>query len=227
MARPEPNSAGDEKAARASASRRCLAVYMGHLRHEQLPFAAPAAIPPLANQSEPGRGWQNSDAGEGRTVVLPRPLNENAWGMIRAFVGKTDRADLRLRFGQALDFGDAATLKRFFDIGGNAGELVCMLDEAGDISGILHRVLLSPSEAELAVIVRSDVKRTGIGEKLLRIALSRAAKQNLKTLRASVLRENGAMLRLARKIGFVPRKPCGFSVELELDLRQGGISSAR
>ena len=138
--------------------------------------------------------------------------------MIRAFVGKTDREDLRLRFGQSLDFADAASLKRFFDTG-SAGELVCMLDEAGDISGI-HRVLTSSSEAEIALIVRSDVKRTGIGEKLLRTALSRAAKQRLRTLRALVLRENAAMLRLARKIGFVARKPAGFSVEVELDLRQ-------
>ena len=140
--------------------------------------------------------------------------------MIRAFVGKTDREDLRLRFGQSLDFADAATLKRFFDIGGGAGELVCMLDEAGDMSGILHRVLTSPCEAEIALLVRSDVKRIGIGGKLLRTALSRAAAQRLQTLRALVLRENAAMLRLARKIGFVARKPAGFSVEVELDLRQ-------
>lgn len=139
--------------------------------------------------------------------------------MIRTFVSMTDRDDLRLRFGQSLDFQDAATLKRFFDIGGERGELVCMLDETGDMSGILHRVLISPSKAEIALIVRSDLKRTGIGEKLLRTALSRAVQQDLKTLSALVLRENGAMLRLARKIGFVPRKSSGFSVEVEFDLR--------
>jgi ribosomal protein S18 acetylase RimI-like enzyme len=197
---------------------------MDHLHHERPPLAAPVPVPPLANRGELESAWQNSDVSEGRIIVLTRPLNEREWGMIWAFVGKTDREDLRLRFGQSLDFADAATLKRFFDVGGNAGELVCMLDEAGDISGILHRVLTSPSEAEIALIVRSDVKRTGIGEKLLRTAVSRAAKDDLKTLRALVLRENFAMLRLARKIGFVPRKPSGSSVELEFGLRQGETS---
>jgi GNAT superfamily N-acetyltransferase len=190
---------------------------MGHVHHEQSPPAGSVFMPPLACLGEPEDDRRNSGPGKDRTIVLTRPLDEREWRMIRAFIGKTDRDDLRLRFGQALDFADAATLKRFFDIGGT-GEMVCMLDEAGDISGILHRVLTSPSAAEIALIVRSDVKRTGIGEKLLRTALSRAARQNLTTLHAQVLRENGAMLRLARKLGLVPRKPQGFSVELELDV---------
>ena len=193
---------------------------MSHVHHERPPLAASVRIPPPADRSGPEGAWHNSDAGKDRTIVLTHPLSEHEWAMIRAFVGKTDREDLRLRFGQSLDFADAATLKRFFDIGSGAGELVCMSDEAGDISGILHRVLTSPSEAEIALIVRSDVKRTGIGEKLLRAALSRAAEERLRILRALVLRENAAMLRLARKIGFVARKPAGFSVEVELDLRQ-------
>jgi ribosomal protein S18 acetylase RimI-like enzyme len=200
---------------------------MSQLHHEQSPLPASIPIPPLASQREPQSAGQTDDAGEDRTVVFTRPLNENEWGMIRAFVAKTDREDLRLRFGQSLDFADAATLKRFFDIGGDGGELVCMLDEAGDITGILQRVLTSPSEAEIALIVRSDRQRMGIGEKLLRTALSRAIGQNLKTLRALVLHENGAMLRLARKFGLASRKPSGFSVELELDLRPGGTSTVQ
>ena len=202
---------------------------MRHVHHERPPLAASVRIPPPADRSEPENAWHNSDAGKDRTIVLTHPLSEHEWAMIRAFVGKTDREDLRLRFGQSLDFADAATLKRFFDIGGGAGELVCMLDEAGDISGILHRVFTSPAEAEIALIVRSDLKRTGIGEKLLRAALSRAAEERLQILRALVLCENAAMLRLARKIGFAARKPAGFSVEVELDPRQGlrqdGISA--
>jgi acetyltransferase len=81
-------------------------------------------------------------------------------------------------------------------------------------------VLISPREAEIGLIVRSDLKRTGIGETLLRTALARARQQNLQTLRALVLGENRAMLRLARKIGAVPRQSAGLSVELEFDLSQ-------
>jgi RimJ/RimL family protein N-acetyltransferase len=172
--------------------------------------------------------WQHRDFGQQRmqgrtehgTMILAGPLRPAEWDMIRAFIRKAERDDLRLRFGQWLDFENEPTVRRFFDIAGSTGELVCALDENGDISGILHRVLTSPCEAEIALIVRSDLKRTGIGENLVRTALARAARQNLKMLRASVLGENRAMLRLARKLGVVSRKSAGFSVELEFDLRQ-------
>ena len=117
--------------------------------------------------------------------------------MIRAFIGKADRDDLRMRFGQWLDFHSEPILKRFFDIDGKSGELVCTLDDNGDISGILHRVL-----------------------SLLRAALARALQQNLQMLRALVLGENRAMLRLARKMGALPRQSAGLSVELEFNLSQ-------
>jgi GNAT superfamily N-acetyltransferase len=165
-------------------------------------------------------GGRCVDFGAERTVVLAGPLGASEWAMIRAFIGKADRDDLRMRFGQWLDFHGEPILKRFFDIEGKSGERVCTLDDNGDISGILHCVLISPGEAEIGLIVRSDFKRTGIGETLLRAALARALKQNLQMLRALVLGENRAMLRLARKIGAVPRQSVGLSVELEFDLSQ-------
>jgi ribosomal protein S18 acetylase RimI-like enzyme len=179
-----------------------------------LPLPAVALLP---------KGWAPGDGDGGQTVVLTRPLGETQWQMIRTFVGRTDRDDLRLRFGQPLDFTDDATLKRFFDVGGACGEQVWALDDAGDICGILHRVRTSPSAAEIALIVRSDRKRRGFGEQLLRTALARAVEQNLTTLRAYVLGENSAMLRLARKVGFVAQKPAGFSVELEFNLRSAAF----
>jgi RimJ/RimL family protein N-acetyltransferase len=186
-------------------------------RDDSIP-ASGFGIPPSARH---GRSrWPCGDGGAERTMVLAAPLGASEWAMIRAFIGKTDRDDLRMRFGQWLDFHSEPILKRFFDVGDNSGELVWALDENGDISGILHRVLISPCEAEIGLIVRSDLKRTGIGETLLRTALARALRQNLKTLRALVLGENRAMLRLARKIGAVPRQSAGLSVELEFDLSQ-------
>jgi ribosomal protein S18 acetylase RimI-like enzyme len=180
------------------------------------------SMPPLPAVARLANSWAPGDGDAGQAVVLTRPLSEAQWQKIRTFVGKTDRDDLRLRFGQALDFADDNTLKLFFDVGGACGEQVWALDD-GDIAGILHRVRTSPSEAEIALIIRSDRKRRGFGEKLLRTALVRAVEQNLTTLRAYVLRENSAMLRLALKVGFMPRKATGFSVELEFNQRPAAV----
>lgn len=194
---------------------------MGQPHHTQ---PAPAGYAPISSfvQQQAAESAacarQAGPLGEGRTIVLTRPLLDGEWQMIRTFVQNTDRDDLRLRFGQSIDFRDDSTLRRFFGIDGTTGELICVLDGAGDISGILHCVLLSPCDAEIALIVRSDRKRRGIGQKLLRTALARAAAQNLKTLRATILWENTPMRRLARKIGLVPRKSAGFTVEVEVYL---------
>jgi acetyltransferase len=196
---------------------------MSNLQHGNAPSAdrLPFLTQTRSENSSPRRDFGEEAVPartEHQTMIVARPLRPPEWDMIRAFIRKTERDDLRLRFGQWLDFETETTLRRFFDIDGKTGELLCALDENGDVSGILHRVLISPTEAEIALIVRSDLKRTGIGEKLVRSALVRAAEQNLTTLRASVLGENRPMLRLARKLGVVPRKSAGFSVEFEFDL---------
>jgi len=151
-------------------------------------------------------------------VVLTRALTEPEWDKVRAFVRLTSRESLRLRFGQAADLADDRMLKRFFGVDGVSGEMIWMLEEGGAICAIAHLVRLSPWHAEIALIVRSDRARRGIGEKLLRTTLARAARRDLNTLSALVLYENTTMLRLARKVGFEPRKSSGLTVELEFDL---------
>jgi GNAT superfamily N-acetyltransferase len=140
-----------------------------------------------------------------RIVILNRPLVEAEFDMVRAFVRRLERNDLRLRFGNPRDFDDEGTLRRAFDIKARAGEIVWSLDEAAAISGIAHCVRLSQKEAEIGLIVRSDLKRLGIGEYLLREVIVRSAKRGLKILSGWAFRDNRAMLRLAAKIGGVCR----------------------
>ena len=188
---------------------------MNEVSPGQEPFAG-CGPPPCAVANDPNDERQR--AGETGVVVLSAPLGAGAWDMIRAFIAKTSPDDLRLRFGQPLDFRNDATLKRCFDIDGETGEMLLALDEGGAIAGILHRVRVSPCEAEIALIVRSDCKRQGVGKRLLRAALRRAATQRLPKLRAMILRENIPMLRLARKFGLLPQRAAGLSVEVEFDL---------
>jgi acetyltransferase len=150
----------------------------------------------------------------GEITVLDRPLAGAEWDMVRTFVRRLNREDLRMRFGHPLNFDDEGTLRRAFDVKAGSGEMLWISDQAATIAGLAHRVMLSPMEAELALIVRSDLKRQGIGEFLLRKTLARSARQGLTTLSASVLRENRAMLELAAKIGYAPRGTCGVTVEM-------------
>jgi len=178
--------------------------------------------PPGATDIAEGHGEiQGADI-----VVLDRALTEPEWDKVRAFTRRTSRESLRLRFGQAADFNDERTLRRFIDIDAGSGEMIWMLEEGGAICAIAHLVRLSPERAEIALIVRSDRARRGIGERLLRITLARAAQRNLKTLSALVLYENTAMLRLARKLGFEVRQSSGLAVELERDLGRTDMATA-
>jgi L-amino acid N-acyltransferase YncA len=151
-------------------------------------------------------------------VAITEPLTEPEWAMLRGFVHRTSRESLRLRFGQAADFTDDHTLERFFGIKGEDDEMLWTLDERGAVCGVVHLVRVAPMRAEIALIVRSDRVRRGIGEKLLRAALTRASREGLAALDAFVLHENIAMLRLARKVGFESHLTSGLSVALEFDL---------
>jgi L-amino acid N-acyltransferase YncA len=178
------------------------------------PYGPVPAAPPAATDI----AWRYGEIQPGDIVVLDRALTEPEWDKVRAFVWRTSRESLRLRFGQAADFRDERTLKRFVDIDGASGEMIWMLQQGGAICAIAHLVRVSPEQAEVALIVRSDRVRRGIGERLLRATLARAAQHDLKTLAALVLYENTAMLRLARKLGFEVCKSSGLTVELERDL---------
>jgi RimJ/RimL family protein N-acetyltransferase len=188
------------------------------LQHDYMP--RPRGFVPLGIPNKSETAGQRSDVCGGGIVVLRRALTESEWDKVRAFVRRTSRESLRLRFGQTVDFADDRTLKRFFDIEGVSGEMIWMLEEGGAICAVAHLVRLSPANAEIALIVRSDRARRGVGEKLLRATLARAARQGLHTLNALVLHENTAMLRLARKVGFEAQKSSGLTVELEFDLGQ-------
>jgi hypothetical protein len=98
--------------------------------------------------------------------VIRESLNHAEWDLVRAFVRKLDRNDILMRFGRPLDLQQDGILKQFFDISVGLGEIVWSPDEHGAIAGLLHRVRVSSSEAEIGLVVRSDLKRNGIANRL-------------------------------------------------------------
>jgi hypothetical protein len=156
-----------------------------HHANPLYPYSPVPPAPPAAT----GIARRYGEIQPGDIVVLDHALTELEWDKVRAFVRGTSRESLRLRFGQAADFRDERTLKRLVDIDGASGEMIWMLEQGGAICAIAHLVRLSPEQAEVALMVRSDRVRCGIGERLLRVTLARAAQHDVKTVTALVLYE--------------------------------------
>jgi len=147
-------------------------------------------------------------------IVIEEPLRADEWALVRRFLLMIAREDLRARFGHAFDIKDEATLRRLFDITPGLEQMSWLLDGHGQVAAIAQRVMLAPGEAEVALIVRSDLKRLGIGEFLLRDMLHRSASDGFPTLGAVVTRDNRAMLRLAAKIGYAVRTANALALEI-------------
>src|SRR5271163_3298202 len=149
----------------------------------------PSLVPPsssywLGRRDPSARGpmaWAG-EAYEPGDFVVARCLGGSDWDMIRAFVQTIERNDLRLRFGLAIDFHDETSLRRYFGVNPNSGEIGWLLDERSSIAGISHRALVSQFEAEIALIVRSDLKRRGIGTRMLNSLIRRSTEERLQTL---------------------------------------------
>ena len=180
------------------------------------------ALTELRRESRPAPAPYRIPFRYDRLRIVSAPLNEAQWDCMRAFVQQTDREDLRRRFGHPLAFNDEFTLRRAFGIK-SGGEMLWSLDQDGAIAGICHRVLTASREAEIALIVRSDLKGFGVGEFLLRAVLKHAARQGLNTLHAWVLRDNTPMLRLAMKVGCTFREAHGEAVEIAFHVDQNVV----
>jgi acetyltransferase len=80
--------------------------------------------------------------------------------------------------------------------------------------------------AELAIVVRSDLKGYGIGLVLMQLLIEYARGRGIGTLVGDVLSENTAMLALARHLGFTAGRPDAGVVRVTLPLAPPAPSPA-
>jgi acetyltransferase len=161
---------------------------------------------------------------DGRKITL-RPIRPEDEPAHHAFISSLSDEDLRMRFFGVVrrDFGhkDMARFTQidydremaFIATGVSAGGLPETL-------GVV-RTATKPdnSEAEFAIVVRSDLKGSGLGSVLFRKMIGYTRGRGTRRLVGQTLVENRAMQGLARKFGFaIAVNPDEELVDMELDL---------
>ena len=158
----------------------------------------------------------------GRQLLL-RPIRPEDTPRHREFLARVTPRDLYLRFFTGVREVPEPSVAHFthVDYRREMAFVAEALDgaEAGDILGVA-RESCGPDDctAEFAVLVRSDLKRQGLGTLLMRKLIRYCRAQGIRELRGSVLTENAAMLELARALGFRVRSSERNVLEIALDL---------
>lgn len=146
-----------------------------------------------------------------RGRYLIRELTSSEGEACDAFFGRLHRHDVRWRFGGPRSSGACLLPDR---VATRRSLAFAAASSSGDILGVLNIEYLDPATAEIALIVRSDLKRRGIGSALLSHAMGWSKAAGLRRLVGHVMAENKTMLRLAIAAGF--RCASGDQVLVEL-----------
>ena len=184
------------------------------------------AIRPYPDQWEK---WTETADGD-RILIRPiRPADEHLYG---AFVAELSPEDIRFRFLSPRKEFSHQFIARFTQIDYSRAMAFVSLDkEQKELLGIA-RLAADPdyTKGEYAIIVRSDLKGTGIGWALMRHLIAYAEKEGLRQLVGDVLANNQRMLDMCHSLGFqISPDPEDLSVRrvrLELPLGTAPVKSS-
>ena len=173
----------------------------------RLDAAGPAVVAGARRPAGYPRHWESrARLADGRPVALRPILPADAPALEEGFL-RLSPEDVRRRFGQAMGKLSPDMLAHLTRIDYRDHMALVALDPASrgtaDGWGVARYVTTrEPPGAELAITVRSDMQRLGIGSLLLARLLAFAAAQGVGVIWGDVLSDNAAMLSLARKFGF-------------------------
>ncbi len=158
---------------------------------------------------------------DGEAIRL-RPIRPEDAPALEAIIARMTPEDLRMRFFAPMRRLPEVLLARLTQIDYDREMALVALDAAGDGLGVV-RLLADPDnrQGEFAIGVRSDVKGRGLGWLLMRRIIDYARSRGIARLVGDVLRENQAMLELARDLGFrmeaSGHDPAVVRIRLDLD----------
>jgi acetyltransferase len=162
--------------------------------------AARFAITPYPNGLEETWDWQ----GQQLTVRPIRPEDE---AQHLAFLHKLDREDLRLRVfysRRSIEHTELARLTQI-DYSREMAFIATTTNAAGEQETLaVARAVTDPDnqDAEFGIIVRSDLKGGGLGQRLMQKLIHYQRGRGTQQMVATVLTENVRMLQLASDLGF-------------------------
>ncbi|MFZ5546536.1 MAG: GNAT family N-acetyltransferase [Pseudomonadota bacterium] len=152
--------------------------------------------------------WVRTLEWQGRALTV-RPIRPEDEHQHRRFLERLDPEDIRMRIFQTrreLPRSELARLTQI-DYEREMAFVAVGTDELGQPETLgAARAVRDPdnTEAEFAIIVRSDLKGRGLGHLLLQHLIDYVRSRGTPRLAGLILRENAAMLQLARSVGFVP-----------------------
>jgi acetyltransferase len=139
------------------------------------------------------------------TILRVRPIRPDDEKLYDKFLSNITTQDLRYRFfGLSMMNPTHEQIARFTQIDYARAMAFVAIDVAsGDLFGV-SRLAANPdyTDAEFAVVVRSDLQGRGIGWTLMQTLIEYAREEPIGTLYGDVLRWNSGMLRLCRNLGF-------------------------
>jgi uncharacterized protein YjiS (DUF1127 family) len=124
--------------------------------------------------------------------------------------------DIRLRFGRRAALGDGDTFRRLFGLDERRIETVGAFGLSGQLLGLATIAWVRPATAEVALIIRSDLQRRGLGATLLATVIKDARGAGFDLLLAQIDGGNVPIQRLARRFGFELSGNRAASVEAQL-----------
>jgi acetyltransferase len=119
-------------------------------------------------------------------------------------LAQVSQEDLRLRFfAPVKEFGHAF-IARFTQLDyARAMAFVAIEEATGNMLGVVRlHADANYDTAEYAVLVRSDIKGTGLGWHLMQLIIEYARSEGLREIEGQVLYENSPMLRMCAECGF-------------------------
>lgn len=147
--------------------------------------------------------WDRTETARDGAVVRIRPVRPDDGALYDAFFARMAPQDIRRRFMSAIRRLPVAEVARLTQLDYDRAMAFVALDADGSLLGV-SRLAADPdrTEAEFAVLVRSDAQGRGLGPALMRRLLDYARDEGLARVYGHVDGDNAGMLAMCARLGF-------------------------